>query len=215
LIETTPQHPFYVEGVWVAAEDLEVGMTITSAGDLEGAITATEHIEHTQEMFNLTVAEAHTYFVGEGQWLVHNACSQELKKAMLAAGEQVPDGFAAHHLIPGETEKSHDLVKTAIANGWDIDGPKNGMALPTTDALSSQYDLPLHNTNHPEYTDFVKGELDDLEDAFDAALNSGQPWSKQRLFDELDALGDRLTDNLNNMGGNSRVPKGPGEIPGW
>ena len=25
-------------------------------------------------MYNLTVAEAHTFFVGDGQWLVHNAC---------------------------------------------------------------------------------------------------------------------------------------------
>lgn len=25
-------------------------------------------------MYNLTVDTAHTYFVGEGQWLVHNAC---------------------------------------------------------------------------------------------------------------------------------------------
>ncbi len=25
-------------------------------------------------MYNFTVATAHTYFVGDGQWLVHNAC---------------------------------------------------------------------------------------------------------------------------------------------
>ncbi|MCB0107996.1 MAG: hypothetical protein KDE53_18870, partial [Caldilineaceae bacterium] len=25
-------------------------------------------------MYNLTVAEAHTFFVGDGQWLVHNQC---------------------------------------------------------------------------------------------------------------------------------------------
>lgn len=25
-----------------------------------------------QRMYNLTVAEAHTFFVGDGQWLVHN-----------------------------------------------------------------------------------------------------------------------------------------------
>ena len=27
-----------------------------------------------QMMYNMTVATAHTYFVGDGQWLVHNAC---------------------------------------------------------------------------------------------------------------------------------------------
>lgn len=30
-------------------------------------------------MYNLTVDTAHTFFVGEGQWLVHNACNP-LKK---------------------------------------------------------------------------------------------------------------------------------------
>jgi hypothetical protein len=29
-------------------------------------------------MYNLTVDEAHTFFVGEGQWLVHNACNYDL-----------------------------------------------------------------------------------------------------------------------------------------
>lgn len=27
-----------------------------------------------QEMYNLTVAVAHTFFVGDGKWLVHNTC---------------------------------------------------------------------------------------------------------------------------------------------
>jgi hypothetical protein len=28
----------------------------------------------TAEVYNLTVDEAHTYFVGDGEWLVHNSC---------------------------------------------------------------------------------------------------------------------------------------------
>ena len=31
-------------------------------------------VRHTQDMYNLTVEQAHTFFVGEGQWLVHNQC---------------------------------------------------------------------------------------------------------------------------------------------
>ncbi len=37
-----------------------------------GTITATERIEQEQMMYNLTVDTAHTFFVGEGEWLVHN-----------------------------------------------------------------------------------------------------------------------------------------------
>jgi len=31
----------------------------------------------TAEVYNLTVDEAHTYFVGDGAWLVHNACPSD------------------------------------------------------------------------------------------------------------------------------------------
>jgi hypothetical protein len=32
------------------------------------------NVHKPQEMYNLTVDTAHTFFVGEGQWLAHNAC---------------------------------------------------------------------------------------------------------------------------------------------
>ena len=76
LIETTPEHPFYVLGGWIDAEDLEVGMPLST---FEGTtlvhsstVTSVERIEETQTMYNLTVDTAHTFFVGEGEWLVHN-----------------------------------------------------------------------------------------------------------------------------------------------
>jgi hypothetical protein len=31
-------------------------------------------VQRPQVMYNLTVAVAHTFFVGDGQWLVHNMC---------------------------------------------------------------------------------------------------------------------------------------------
>lgn len=75
VIETTPEHPFYrAEGEWVAAGELRAGDEVWQAAGSAGEI---EHITITLEpqvMYNFTVATAHTYFVGEGQWLVHNAC---------------------------------------------------------------------------------------------------------------------------------------------
>jgi len=37
-----------------------------------GTVKAVEVVYTAQPMFNLTLAEAHTYFVGDGGWLVHN-----------------------------------------------------------------------------------------------------------------------------------------------
>ena len=72
-IETTPQHPFYVEGKgWVNAGELHQGDHIRRADGTFGTVEAVKVVEHSQTMYNLTVATAHTFFVGEEHWLVHN-----------------------------------------------------------------------------------------------------------------------------------------------
>ncbi len=74
-ITTTPEHPFYVEGKgWVYAKDLKVGDSIRNADGSTGKVKKIKIEQSTREMYNLTVDQAHTFFVGEGQWLVHNAC---------------------------------------------------------------------------------------------------------------------------------------------
>jgi hypothetical protein len=73
-IKTTPEHPFYVEGKgWVKAKDLEMGDEIRQADGTSGKVWLKWAIHTTQEMYNLSVDAAHTFFVGEGQWLVHNS----------------------------------------------------------------------------------------------------------------------------------------------
>jgi hypothetical protein len=75
LLETTLEHPFYTaDEEWVAAGDLEVGDDIRRADGSYGEVEAIEFIQQPQVMYNLTVDEAHTFFVGDGQWLVHNDC---------------------------------------------------------------------------------------------------------------------------------------------
>jgi hypothetical protein len=45
-------------------------------------------------MYNLTVAVAHTFFVGDGQWLVHNSCSGPgLASRAKAYLKSLPDRF--------------------------------------------------------------------------------------------------------------------------
>ena len=75
LIETTPEHPFYtpMHG-WVNAGDLWSGVMVRDAAGEYGVVQWVTSITRTQPMYNLTVAVAHTFFVGDGQWLVHNAC---------------------------------------------------------------------------------------------------------------------------------------------
>ena len=74
-ITTTPEHPFAVRNQgWVAAIFLKEGDIIQSSNGAWGTVLGTQ-VRHTpQPMYNLTVVEAHTFFVGDGQWLVHNQC---------------------------------------------------------------------------------------------------------------------------------------------
>jgi RHS repeat-associated protein len=106
-IETTPEHPFYVEGKgWTEADDLRTGDKIRQADGTTGTVWLKWNVQKTQEMYNLTVDTAHTYFVGEGQWLVHNSCGDRILSEAKRIGK--PDKFNVN-IVEG-TEK--DALET-------------------------------------------------------------------------------------------------------
>jgi len=71
-IEVTGEHPFYIvdEG-WVAAEDLTQSSVLTLK-DGNVKIFSVEREQRTVTVYNLVVANAHTYYIGEKGILVHN-----------------------------------------------------------------------------------------------------------------------------------------------
>ncbi|NJL55550.1 hypothetical protein HC928_10395 [bacterium] len=76
LLETTATHPFLTEGgLWVLAADLQPGMAVLSATGTSGVVEALIPTDRAQRMHNLEVDAVHTYFVGAGQWVVHNCQS--------------------------------------------------------------------------------------------------------------------------------------------
>lgn len=79
VIDSTPQHPFYVEGKgWVEASALHAGMTIWFANGTKGTVEdiSNEGLEEPVTVYNFEVADFHTYFVGESGVLVHNTCTE-------------------------------------------------------------------------------------------------------------------------------------------
>jgi hypothetical protein len=78
VIRTTPEHPFFVQGEgWKQAGALESGDRIAT---LSGEWVSVEEVFDTQEwepVYNLRVADHHTYFVGNEHWgfaaWAHNA----------------------------------------------------------------------------------------------------------------------------------------------
>ncbi|MBX3060582.1 MAG: hypothetical protein KF770_29345, partial [Anaerolineae bacterium] len=79
-IITTPNHPFFTaESEWIQAGSLQIGDEIRSAAWGTGTVETITFTATPQTMYNFTVATAHTYFVGDGQWLVHNQCGGYFK----------------------------------------------------------------------------------------------------------------------------------------
>jgi hypothetical protein len=87
VIRTTPEHPFYVRGQgWRQAAQLQVGDWLSGLG---GQWVEVEDLLDTGEyetVYNLQVADYHTYFVGSREWgfsaWAHNTCGYEKMLAM-------------------------------------------------------------------------------------------------------------------------------------
>lgn len=91
---TTPDHPFYVEERgWVPAGELRLGDRVRRAEGTSATVESVATEVRPQPMYNLTVGAAHTYFVGKGQWLVHNACPVRI--ARIAPGSLPSEEEAA------------------------------------------------------------------------------------------------------------------------
>jgi Pretoxin HINT domain len=60
---------------WVAAGELKPSDSVRKADGSFGSVEQVTIEQRTAVMYNLTVDVAHTYFVGEQGWLVHNTCN--------------------------------------------------------------------------------------------------------------------------------------------
>ncbi|HEX6291760.1 MAG TPA: RHS repeat-associated core domain-containing protein [Herpetosiphonaceae bacterium] len=99
-LETTPEHPFYTEEHgWVPAGHLQVGAHVRTADGTPGTVQAVEFAHDPQPMYNLTVDQAHTYYVGEEQALVHNTCPvvQIPRSRYPETAKHIEDAQAAGH----------------------------------------------------------------------------------------------------------------------
>lgn len=113
-IGTTDEHPWRtVGGAWLETKDLTPGTELVSAdGDRSVVITVlkTDRIEAT---YNFEVEGFHTYFVGESQVWVHNACPVNL--------------FSEHALARmAQRGVTPSMARNVIQNGSRFFDPRNG-----------------------------------------------------------------------------------------
>jgi hypothetical protein len=92
-----------------------------------GAVLGVEFINTVQRMYNLTVASAHTFFVGRQSWLVHN-CDDDLIKQ---ASEEV-DNLIKQSNIQKGAGGADDVIYTHPGNLQDAQNSFNRIADPST-----------------------------------------------------------------------------------
>ncbi len=115
-IESTYNHPFYVEGKgWTFVKDLQVGDLLIQS---DGKTLQIDRIElsHKQvTVYNMTVDEFHTYFVSDlGIWVHNTSCSYK----------DITVGKSVKNVSTNVTRE--DFEKTLIEDGWVKTGSKDG-----------------------------------------------------------------------------------------
>ena len=96
VVDTTENHPFYVEGKgWCAAAELETGDVLrTEDGEQETVKSVqTEKLDKAVKVYNLEIEGSHTYYVSADRVLVHNACERH----HIASDKSVRSGFTAKY----------------------------------------------------------------------------------------------------------------------
>ena len=79
VIETTDEHPFYVEGRgFTAAKELKTGDEVRLEDGTAARIESSEtrQLDRPVKVYNFEVEDYHTYYVSEQKVLVHNTCSK-------------------------------------------------------------------------------------------------------------------------------------------
>jgi hypothetical protein len=124
VIQTTQLHPFWVYSKgWVEAGQLQIGDLLVGH---DGQRLRVEDLLDTEEyatVYNVRVADHHTYFVGRSDWGVsvwaHNACQVSGKVTPAMTEQYGIKEVAAEAYAAAETRKLPHLAKVTH---YDVEG---------------------------------------------------------------------------------------------
>lgn len=89
VISTTRNHPFFVNGEFKDAEQIEIGEYLFTCNGNLVKVLSLNYIPKVCKVYNFEVGEDHCYFVGKEGVLVLNICPKLLESLL----SQVPDAF--------------------------------------------------------------------------------------------------------------------------
>ncbi len=204
VLHTTSEHPFFtIEQGFVPAGKLHPGMHVLQADGRVGVVTGWKLVVGTKLMYNLEVAQDHTFTVGVGQWVVHNKCGpqdyRDLRNNLAAAGRPVQSGQNPHHIIPCEF-RNHGLIDATsgrTGGAFDINAAYNGRPLWNYDNryAAANAGEPYH-AGHYAYNQMARGMLNDEL----TRLQTSGILSPDTAFDSLMSIIDSLNTYIDLVG---------------
>ena len=175
---------------------LKLGMHVLQTNGQFGVITGWKIIPGSKVMYNLEVAQDHTFVVGQGQWVVHNDCgSGPLRRNMMRVGVTFFSGQNPHHIIPCKLA-DHGLI-IAAGNLFDINAAYNGRALWSKAFSNEAFNaMEPYHANSPGYANRAEA----LMDATYLQLPNTNPLRQQMASDALMGIIDQLNGWIDHVG---------------
>jgi len=105
VIHTNQKHPFLtVEHGFLPVGQIKVGMHVVRADGRMGVITKWTIVPGVKMIYNLEVAQDHTFTVGDGQWIVHNCNPSDLVNPTARTYAQKMINAFTDHLTSSDLE---------------------------------------------------------------------------------------------------------------
>jgi hypothetical protein len=137
VLHTNEKHPFLTkEKGFIPVSQLKPGMHVLEADGQYGVVATLTMVPGGMWMYNLTVAQDHTYAVGLDQWVVHNCPNTD------SGEQQQPNRNLAQKLVQGNNTINNGIIDPD-APGGDISKWQ----------LNSMEKSPIPNTDLAPYTD--------------------------------------------------------------
>ncbi len=124
-IHTTANHPWLTaDRGWVVAGGLRNGEAVVTLDGQRGVVLTTQAVAGHDAMDNLTVADDHTYAVGNGQWVVHNIDIPPPEDLIHLKDLRFTQQFIAEHFKYGyDFFDAIDRMRAGTMSPWDYEEP--------------------------------------------------------------------------------------------
>jgi len=127
VIHTNKKHPFFTqEKGFVPVSQITLGMHILEADGQYGVVIGWKVVPGTRMMYNLEVAQDHTFTVGMGQWVVHNSGGEDCEDSNAQSStndEPTPVGSlkkASDSFLKQNGVDAHGLKKETLGSNANI-----------------------------------------------------------------------------------------------